>query len=158
MPRPRILGNGRIITIYLDDLCIEQLRELAKRKGASISSIVRDIILDYLGKNKQLSNNDEKSNKEGPPLPKTGKHTHTNRKVRMDLDNIKQQILHIVLPGGSLSKKLLEYIIMSVSNVYDKRSVEARIRALIADGFIKPEGPNGGSSPIYRIIGPNNGN
>jgi len=94
----------------------------------------------------------------GSPPPKSEEHTHTNRKVRIDLDNIKQQILHIAEPGGSLSKKLLEYIIMSVSSVYDKRSIEARIKALIADGFIKPDGPNGGSSPIYRIIGPNNGN
>jgi hypothetical protein len=94
----------------------------------------------------------------GSPPPKKEESTRTQTKVKQDLDNIKQQILHIAEPGGSISKKLLEYIIISVSNVYDKRSIMSRIRALVADGFIRPEGPNGGSSPIYRIIGPNSGN
>jgi hypothetical protein len=94
----------------------------------------------------------------GSPPPQSKTHTHKNAKVKQDLDNIKQHILHIAEPGGSLSRKLLEYIVMRVSNVYDKRSVETRIRALIMDGFIRPDGPNGGSSPIYRIIGPNSGN
>jgi len=92
----------------------------------------------------------------GSPPPRGGTHTHKNAKAKQDLNNIKQHILHLAEPGGSLSKKTLEYIIMSVSNVVDKRSIEARIRALIADGFIRPEEFNGGSSPIYRIVGPIN--
>jgi hypothetical protein len=87
----------------------------------------------------------------GSPPPKTKTHTHINAKVKEDLGNIKQYILHIAEPGGSLSKKTLEHIIMNVCNVIDKRSVEARIRALIADGFLRPEGHNGSS--IYRLTG-----
>jgi len=41
---------------------------------------------------------------------------------------------------------------MTLSNVYDKRSVQARIKALVAEGFLRPEGHNGSS--IYRLAGP----
>jgi len=94
----------------------------------------------------------------GSPPPGGRESTHTSRgvprasRIERDVENIKTYLLSMIEPGGSLSKKSLENIIMNLSNVYDKRSVQARIKALVADGFLKPEGHNGSS--IYRLTGP----
>jgi predicted HTH transcriptional regulator len=90
-----------------------------------------------------------------PPPGEQGERTHTSQrisKIERDVENIKTYLLSMIEPGGSLSRKSLENIIMNLSNVYDKRSIQARIKALVADGFLKPEGHNGSS--IYRLTVP----
>ena len=46
--RPRILRNSKITTIYLEKEEFDILRRLAYEKGKSFTSLVREILRDYL--------------------------------------------------------------------------------------------------------------
>ncbi|MEM2370582.1 MAG: hypothetical protein QXH51_06740 [Candidatus Bathyarchaeia archaeon] len=81
-------------------------------------------------------------------------HTHMNggsRRAVGELPELKKAILEKVQPGGSLPKRMLEDIIRKSSHITDRRSVEDRIKALVADGFLRREWEFGGR--VFRVMG-----
>ena len=88
-------------------------------------------------------------------LAETG-NTHTQgaiRRTQIELDSIKNEILKFTRPGGSIPKRMLENIVRRVSGVMDRRSVGARIEALVAEGFIQRNWDVSPRGDIFKVIG-----
>lgn len=152
---PNIKKGKKRLEVLINEDLYKQLVEIApgiygvgKYRGA-LSYVVEEALKLYIEKYGGAGGS--------PPPGERGERTHTSpfSRVVRDLDTIKQLILQMAEPGGSISKKGLERIIMSMCKVYDKRSIEARIKALVSEGFLRPDGFDGGSNPIFRISYPN---
>jgi len=76
-----------------------------------------------------------------------------SRKVMGELPRLKKAILEKVHVGGALPKKMLAKIIRCTSRVGDRRSVDSRIHALIADGFLEPDWQISPKGNVYRVMG-----
>lgn len=84
--------------------------------------------------------------------------THINsaclsRKAFNELPELKRAILERVEPGGSIPKQMVEGIIRKVSRVTDRRAVDDRIGALIADGFLHREWELSMDGKVFRVMG-----
>ncbi|MEM2457151.1 MAG: hypothetical protein QXG58_06490 [Candidatus Bathyarchaeia archaeon] len=87
-----------------------------------------------------------------------GAHTHLSRsrlsrKALNEVPALKKAILEKVEPGGSIPKQMLEGIIRQVSRVMDRRAVNDRIGALIADGFLQREWELSMDGKVFRVVG-----
>jgi len=76
-----------------------------------------------------------------------------SRKAFKELPELKRAILEKVEPGGSIPKQMLEGIIRQVSHVMDRRAVNDRIGALIADGFLQRKWEPLMDGNVFRVVG-----
>jgi len=79
--------------------------------------------------------------------------TPPSRKALKELPELKRAILEKVEPGGSIPKQMLEGIIRQVSHVMDRRAVNDRIGALIADGFLQRKWELSTDGNVFRVVG-----
>jgi len=75
------------------------------------------------------------------------------RKFQRELNSIKEEVLKLVEPGGSIPKPMLSSIIRRVSGVMDRRSVGARIEALIAEGFLQRDWHVSSRGDVFKVVG-----
>lgn len=87
MPRPRVLEMGRVITIYLDNWICEQLREEALKKGESISALIREIVIEHLGKSKKPGDQPDQPAGEDPPS--------VDPVVMLDIEELEEEVSKI---------------------------------------------------------------
>ena len=79
--------------------------------------------------------------------------TPPSRKALKELPELKRAILEKVEPGGSIPKQMLEGIIRQVSHVMDRRAVNDRIGALLADGFLQRKWELSTDGNVFRVVG-----
>jgi len=87
LPRPRILEMGRVITIYLDNWVCEQLREEALKRGESISALIREIVIEHLGKNMKPSDQPNQSAEKDPP--------NIDPVVKADIEDFEEELAKV---------------------------------------------------------------
>jgi len=80
----------------------------------------------------------------------TSKHT---RKLKKEIETIKEEILKRVEAGGTLHQNMLESMVREVSKVINGRSIKNRINTLIADGFLKHDWEKSMDGKIFKVIG-----
>lgn len=87
MPRPRILEMGRVYTVYLDNWIGELLKKQAHERGISISALIREIVIEHLGKNKKPSDQPSQSAEEDPP--------GIDPVIRADVEDFEEEVLRL---------------------------------------------------------------
>jgi hypothetical protein len=103
-------------------------------------------VLEEFLKNMELDK-DPPNSKRSPPL------SNNKNGVKADIPKIKETILKRVQPGGSLSRIILEDIIRKVTGVGGSKSVEDRIKTLIADGFLERVWDDDLKCKIFKVKG-----
>ena len=82
------------------------------------------------------------------------KHTkNCSGKIQSEVDAIKAEILRHVKPGGLVPKRMLENIVRRVSRVVSKRSVDDRIEALVAEGFLQRDWITSPRGNVFKVVG-----
>jgi hypothetical protein len=120
------------------------------KKHSALGLEVANALEYYL----QAMGNGQQSNGIDPPENQRCPPPSNNKKgVKVDIPRIKKAILKEVEPGGSLHRDMLGKIIRSVTHVGSSKSVEDRIKTLIADGFLERVWDDDLKGKIFKVKG-----
>jgi len=133
------LGRKRGIYVWVDEDVWSRFKQFVLAKHgklhAALSSELTEAIKRYLAETGVTYTQDRAS------------------RLRRELESIRSEVLKLVEPGGSIPRRMLEDIVRRVSGVMDRRSVGARIEALIAEGFLQRNWHVSQRGDVFKVVG-----
>lgn len=132
---------GRLSVWNVDDEVLNAFKEFVIQKHQklhkALSVEVTNALKEYL-QNRKINE---------------GTHTHFPGKVVREIPELKKAILEKVEMGGSVPKSMVANIVRQVSGVTDKRPIENRINALVADGFLTRNWEVSPEGNVFKVVG-----
>jgi polyhydroxyalkanoate synthesis regulator phasin len=86
VPRPPVLERPKIVPIVFEERLYLELRKIASSRGISVSSLIREIVMKYLGSTSSAQADD-------PPAPSAADPPQSvDLVVKMDIEELEEEV------------------------------------------------------------------